>query len=88
MECYYEDDQLMDEEIIEALDENHFQHHDQNVEANCHNNHENSQILVSSLVVDEIIQHTIESYVPSLEFDEILQLCCKILCDQVSDDGS
>ena len=44
----------MDEEILEALDENHFQHHEQKVESSWHNNHENFQTLVFSLVVDEI----------------------------------
>jgi len=74
----YGDEEYMDEEIIEALQENPFHHQEETiVEANSHDTQDNlQQTLLSPLVVDEIGQHIVGSHVLSPEFDEILQHPC------------
>jgi hypothetical protein len=51
----------MDEEILEAICENYFQHHEQKIEVNCQDAHENFH-------QGKVLQ----SYFSSLENDEIL----------------
>ena len=78
MENAYEDDEFMDEEILEAIYENPFQHQEHILE---HNRYEDKvdfqQTLSSPLTEGETDQNfNDESHVLSIEFDENLQQPC------------
>jgi hypothetical protein len=66
--------------VIEHIVEHSFvdlqQSHEHKIKSSCHNNQENSQRLLSSLIADETRHHIIESHVSAFKFDDSLQQSC------------
>jgi hypothetical protein len=50
LEIFYDDEEIMDEEILEVLNENPFQRREQKLEANCHTQETFQHIIISPLI--------------------------------------
>jgi hypothetical protein len=72
LENAYEDDEFMDEEILEAIYENPFQHQEHKLEHNCYEDEVDLQQTLSSPLKEDEVDYDSndEGYVSSPEFDE------------------